>query len=368
MKSLNSILVSSVVIGSLVSACGPVAPKLVAPAQVLKAVSIQAGSLSFDAQSKVDILLVVDNSMSMEPHQASLSREIDKFVDQFSKNGLIDFHIGVVPVYDARAVSLGRKIHPKGHLVPLKKTSAGLLFGTPETPNLNESLKETIKIGFGPGPEWEESFSPVLAVMNPEVNQINQGFYRPEAHLAVIFITDADDAGSMTPEQFYKELVNQKGQDKSKILISGALPLEKTCLHDDDLVKRNKKGEIIAVWDPVFMIRLLDYVPDTVKVSLCSKDLGTKLADFGNKLSERVGRKVIFLPERPEEGTLKLRYGTQVIEESYEKGWAYFPNQQKIELSGKLSLKHEDNAQVTVEYTAIHDTNLKGGNVRVIGN
>lgn len=367
MKNLSSLFVVSVILGALLAACGPASPQLVAPSQVLSTVSFQAGSLSFDAQSKVDILLVVDNSMSMLPHQASLSREIDKFVDQFSKNGLIDFHIGVVPVYDRRAVSIGRKIHPNGNLIPLKQTTPGLLFATPQTGNLKESLKETIKIGVSRGPEWEESFSPVLAMMTPEVNEVNKGFYRPDAHLAVIFITDADDASSMTPGQFYRELVKQKRGEKSKILISGALPLEKSCRHDDDLIKKNEKGEEV-IWDPVGMLQLLDTVPDSVKVSLCSKQLGSKLADFGSKLSERVGRKVIFLPEIPEDGTIKVTYGSQLIEESYDKGWAYFPRQRKIELSGKLDLKPEDNAQLSIDYTAVHETNLRGGNVRVIGN
>lgn len=345
------------------NACGPASPKLVAPNQELKAFRMEAGKIDLETQSKVDILLVVDNSLSMAPHQVTLSNQIDKFVDQFAKNGLIDFHIGVIPVYDAIAVSKGRTIHPSGRLLPFKKTKEGTLYATPETSNLNEALKETIKIGTTRGPEWEESFRPVLDLMKPEINQLNQGFYRPDAHLAVIFITDADDAGLISPEEFYSELKEAKGGDKSKILLSGALPLEKTCARDDDLLKADGRGGTTPT-DPVHMIRLLR---KGQMFSLCSPKLGEQLAEFGDKLTEKVGRKVIFLSDDPDEPTLKVSYGSQEIPHSYANGWSFFPNQRKIELSGKLAIKHEKDAHITVEYRAIHEANVRGGHVRVIG-
>ena len=346
------------------SACGPASPKLVAPNEELKIIRMEAGKIDVETQSKVDILIVVDNSLSMNPHQVTLSNQIDKFVDRFAKNGLIDFHIGVVPVYDSIAVSKGRTIHPSGRLIPMKKTEDGTLYGTPSTPNLKEALKETIKVGTTRGPEWEESFRPVLDMMKPEINQLNQGFYREDAHLALIFITDADDAGLISPEEFYSELKKAKGGDKSKLLLSGALPLEKTCTRDDDLLKSDGRGGATPT-DPVHMFRLLR---KGQMFSLCSPKLGEQLAEFGDRLTEKVGRKVIFLPDDPDEPTIKVSYGSQEIPQSYAHGWSFFPNQRKIELSGKLAIKHEKDAHITVEYRAIHEANLRGGRVRVIGN
>ena len=53
-------------------------------------------------QPKLDILFVIDDSRSMEPHQINLSRNIDRFVEGFSKERFIDFHIGVTGIWDSR--------------------------------------------------------------------------------------------------------------------------------------------------------------------------------------------------------------------------------------------------------------------------
>src|SRR5207237_903330 len=101
----------------------------------------------------------------------------------------LDFHIGVTTVFDtSRYGKPGRKIIPKGTLVPLKDEN-GIIAGVPpyitrNTPGFADVLKTTLNIGVlgdNEGPVFEESFSPVLAAtLDQKVIQANQGFYRPE--------------------------------------------------------------------------------------------------------------------------------------------------------------------------------------------
>src|SRR4051812_39407947 len=79
----------------LVGACSPESPKREPPPLQHDTVDINAITETAEVNSKVDILFVVDNSLSMDDDQANLSREVDKFVRAFSENSLIDFHVGV---------------------------------------------------------------------------------------------------------------------------------------------------------------------------------------------------------------------------------------------------------------------------------
>ena len=50
---------------------------------------------------KLDILFVIDDSQSMAPHQKRLVHNISRFVESFAVEDFIDFHIGVVSIWDS---------------------------------------------------------------------------------------------------------------------------------------------------------------------------------------------------------------------------------------------------------------------------
>lgn len=120
----------------------------------------------------LDLLFVIDDSNSMEPHQNNLAAAMKSFTDELSKLNLLDYRIGVTSIYDSkryfkqqqvgsdryeqgisewsRTEAGRRNFYRLGRLLPFKNTRTGQLdlntrFATPET-DLRD-LEATLKIG-----------------------------------------------------------------------------------------------------------------------------------------------------------------------------------------------------------------------------
>jgi hypothetical protein len=327
MKSLLLVAVA------LTIACSPNNPKRTPPPEVNAVQQLDPGTLEVSAESKVDILFVVDDSRSMKKHQENLSRNIKLFSQAFEKNALIDFHIGVTTAWDGRLhrddwnaeikTHYGRiiDITPLGHLIPLKNPTSGeALTGpryiTKETPDLVKVLERTLLVGAKPGPDedaptvgpqYEELLSPARHVLFDSTKE-NAGFYRPDAFLVLFFITDANDASQDTNEErFYKDLVTLKG-DISRVQAYAAItPTNSSCPGE-------KSGK------PEEMEKFLDRFKnrETRMLNLCAPNFGAKLAQFGRDITEKMPEKVIIIPEIPAFGTLKesmikVYYGSQLL-------------------------------------------------------
>jgi hypothetical protein len=107
----------------LLSACAPSNPKRQPPVRTFSATEETAQEETADFNSKVDILFVIDNSTSMKEEQANLVKNIDEFAKAFSKNTTLDFHIGVLTVFDSGKYGQpGRLIRANGHLWPVERS------------------------------------------------------------------------------------------------------------------------------------------------------------------------------------------------------------------------------------------------------
>lgn len=220
-------------------ACQTQAPPLVAPPEpppppeVYTENQAVAEPTNNSFEPKLDILFVIDDSQSMAPHQQRLAANISRFVESFSVEGFIDFHIGVVSIWDSvrygttvlEMNSSGvRNFDPIGELKTLKAPAGqeALVEGMVPRYLSRDSfasredflsvLRETLLIGYRPycctkrqireaeaeakktgaepkiefsGPEYEELFSPVVAALGaPERLQgPNQGFFAPDPNL-----------------------------------------------------------------------------------------------------------------------------------------------------------------------------------------
>ena len=193
---MKHLLKYSVLVLGLIACAKSESPLVQAPAVHYKSVKLNAGEKAVIPDPKVNILFVVDNSGSMSGHQDTLRRNIDAFAQTFFHNPRIDYRIGVVPVYDrvykdgqAECATPGavRKMNKYAELVPLKNPDGSLIpdaapYITRDTVNGQEILKKTIMLGTQCGPEAEESFSPVLGVIDDSINQTkNAGFYEKDA-------------------------------------------------------------------------------------------------------------------------------------------------------------------------------------------
>lgn len=358
--------------GLFLSACGVESPQRQAPSEKFSEQIERISTQDSLPEPKVNILFVVDNSGSMKGYQAKMSENIELFANAFFENTRVDYRIGVVPVYDSKYLddktvyntSGIRKMNPLGELVPLRDGSGNViidqLFITRDTPNPKEVLKNTVLIGTQWGPEAEESFSPVLAVMDETRNrEKNKGFYQMDAYLAVIFLTDADDVTlGLSAEDFYRQLVRQKNNDRAKVLIAAALPninsQDKTCTKDG-------RG-------PIQSFPSLLAVSGGIFADLCSDNFGLHLAQFGKNLVQRVATQKKQLEFTPDITTLKVTYGPdgqpdqQVLERV--RDYSFDPGTNEVVLNPFLKLQRVKEATLRISAKPVSLGNYKSERVK----
>ena len=139
---------------------------------------------------KIDILFVDDNSASMDPNQASLGAKFSGFATELLN---IDWQIGITTT-DCSTGPYGIC----GSLLPLTGYNSTIL--TPTVPSyqtvFNNSIRRPETAGcLNTGTCPSGNSEPLLAAttaMN-KYNSVNNGFFRANADLAIVILSDADE-------------------------------------------------------------------------------------------------------------------------------------------------------------------------------
>lgn len=355
------------------SACAPANPSKMAPPDVY----VQSNqSASVDAKAafkpKVDILFVIDNSDSMVKHQENLKQNINRFVEAFEANKRIDFQIGVTSVWDSRSYTPPteqfpnpRYVKPKfelGQLFPLGGGAPNRELGNFVTriPNYTSILGNTLKIGVVPykegGPEFEELFSPVAAAIDGR----NPGFVRPDAHLAVIMISDADDVSSIAPSKLKQILSQSKQGDSSMYSTYAVLSLSNSCAKDPG----NRKDPNARVLNLLSITNGRNYQKNHA-FDLCASNYGSKLAEAGRMIAKQAADKPakIQLEEIPEDGTLKATINGTVVYDDARRGdgsnkCKYDSFYYALTCPSTIMEGQPVDAQIDVSYTAVDPSRI----------
>lgn len=338
MKRSKAVSVFTVIVACIalfMSACSPASPKLAPMPAVKKERVRNTGDSKVSFNRAVDILFVVDDSGSMDHHQATLAANIQLFTQGIWANQILDFHIGVT---SSNMDSTPYRPKPgygwKGELNGVTK------FVSRNTPNGQRELESNLLIGIE-GSGTEEFFSPVRAALTaPMAQGPNRGFFRQDAYLAVIFVTDADDQSKLSASDFYKFLVNQKGGDPSKVIVYGVyIPsTDQTCPRTGE-PKPNKLEEFFNL-------------SKAQTLGLCDADYGIKLAELGADLVRRVGS-VLYLTRPPQPDTIYVTFGSQVLPNDPKKGWVFDPVRNALVFGDEIELQLEpQGTQVEVDFTA----------------
>lgn len=344
---------------------------------------VESDGVKKDITAEVDILFVVDDSGSMRAHQATLAKNIDRFVDAFAKKSIVDFHIGVLSVYDSRRygtydidmnkVLAQGKVPFKnrdgvqqydqiGHLRPLKAPAGSeTLLQSQKAgnfiqngPGFVEILKESLKIGVrdyvanatdtvdASGPEYEESFSPVVAALrDPVLSGWNKGFLREKAHLVIVFVTDANDASVITASQLHRFLMNlKKGRDNFSVF--GVVnPINQTLK-----CARDPSGHPGKVEDLINMAngRVLN---------MCA-NYANELAEIGRIVRDRTLRELrIPLSRLPVVDSIQVTYGSTVIPSHQTNGWTYDGETKSVVIRGAAEWTAEPGAKINVTFEPV---------------
>ena len=152
---------------------------------------------------KVDVLFVVDNTLSMIEEHPKLVAAIPSFIAEARARN-VDLHLAVTTTgLDAASGACpgGAQGGEDGRFFPVDNARARIL--TSQTPDLVSALQENVKVGqcgeVEQGLEaMRRALSPPLVdsaddPRTPQPNDGNAGFLRPEAALVVLFVSDEDD-------------------------------------------------------------------------------------------------------------------------------------------------------------------------------
>ncbi len=276
----------------------------------------------------LDVLWVIDNSPSMGPHQRRVIDNAQLFINEFSKQATLNWRIGLLS----------------------SDLSESPYLGLPPRPILDHTTPDAIlkfQRGVGSlglsGSGVEQFFEPVLRVVEGSAGNI---FLRPDAILAVIFVTDAPEQSTVGAAEFLQSLELIKGS-RDKIAGFGVLgPGDWGCPStDDDWDYRSSKFE-----------QFLSQV-NGKNYKLC-EDFGPGLAEMGKILVQLSISPKIFLEARPRAGTVKITYQGRVLPPGpkAEGGfWVYDPQLNAI-LFHDLDFAGSNNSIEDVQVSYLEDS------------
>ena len=149
----------------------------------------------------VDILLVVDNSCSMEPYQEKLANDFGGFFDFFA-NGEVNWRLAV--------------IHTDGYANDLGTIRSEVV--TSDTPNPAEVFAEIVHVGTGGG-----GVEVGLEAAARALNGYNDGFPREDASTSVIFVSDEQDSSPGSIPDYVNGFYNIHGHRSREAFNASAL-------------------------------------------------------------------------------------------------------------------------------------------------
>jgi hypothetical protein len=161
--------------------------------------------------TEVDILLIVDDSGSMEGEQVKLAAGFAEFVEFFDVAD-VDYHIAVTTT-DMTAEGL------RGELVEVDGTRV-IDRDTEDAETVFRAMVEVGILGSG----LEKGLETALrALTEPLASGENAGFLREDALLSVIFVTDEEDASPGPTSSYINSFRELKGQRRRDAFNASAL-------------------------------------------------------------------------------------------------------------------------------------------------
>lgn len=225
---------------------------------------------------KVDVLLVVDNSCSMEPYQTKLARDFGGFFDFFDE-GNVDWRIAVVHT-DVFAADFGRI---RGPII------------TPDTIDPRQQFDDVVHVGAtGGGIEMG------MEAAKRALSGMNHGFPRDDASVSVIFVSDEQDSSPDSVPMYADAYYDVKGQRARDAFNASALTVMSRGTCTPDQFSESSPGT-----------RYIDLANVTGGVvgNLCQEDFTGIVHDLA--LTTSAMRDTFFLSHKPNLDTLEVWIG-----------------------------------------------------------
>jgi hypothetical protein len=229
---------------------------------------------------QVDIIWVIDNSGSMDGIHLQVQANAGLFMQEFSGQNVLDWKLGLVSTAIAEQPYLG--------------FASPFDFRNPDPVGVFKGA--VVRLGTN-GDGIERSFRPVLDKIRTFPN-----FLRPQAHLAVIMVSDEDEQSNIPAADFVAQLTAAKGGRASLVRVYAALnSTDFGCTQGTTNTYRGSPYEAAV------------NATNGKAYSTCSPTFGADLADLGKDIASAISTPTLLLKERPRPSTIKVVYKGQEL-------------------------------------------------------
>lgn len=271
-------------------------------------------SQAISYNNKVDILWIVDNSSSMLKHQQSLSAQVPDLVAKLNSLKM-DYHMAVV------TTSMGGTVPDGGKFMGTPK------FVTASTPDLVNTLKSRMIVGEA-GSNNERGLESMAAALSTSyLSNEGRGFFRDDALLVVIALSDEDDKSAVSsPANYYTNFldgIKRPWVDGSRSWIFnfiGVLPTSTNCKTFNDYSEAG--------------LTFIDLVKTSggVQESICNSNLSSSVANIRARIYQILTD--FKLSKIPLIETITVSINDQPVPRSSVNGWEYIEDLDVIRFYG----------------------------------
>jgi hypothetical protein len=191
---------------------------------------------------------------------------------------------------------------------------------------------------------------------------VNHDFHRRDAHLAVIFLTDAADSSPDVSASEMASILRAQAHDDLQVWTYGVIA------RFDDMIRYSKdptKYPLKAREDVDPILKLAGRGPFKIwsllqatkgnGFDLNDSEYGRELATMGSEIAKRSFYKVLPLDHTPDiTQPIIVKYGKQVIPKDDKVGWEYNSEKQTITIHEGVKLEYQKDAKLTIEYTPVN--------------
>ncbi|WII72917.1 hypothetical protein QJS83_03405 [Bdellovibrio sp. 22V] len=264
--------------------------------------------------NKVDILWIVDNSSSMLKHQQNLSAQVPDLVTKLNSLKM-DYHMAVV------TTSMGGTTPDGGKFIGSPK------YVTASTPDLVNSLKNRMIVGEAGSNNERGLESMQNALSNSYLSNEGRGFFREDALLVVIALSDENDKSVVSnPVSHYVNFLDGlktpwvDGTRSWVFNFIGVLPTSTNCRTYNDYAEAG--------------LTFIDIVKESggVQESICSSNLSSAVTNIRSRIYQILTD--FKLSKIPVIESISVTINGQVVPRSSINGWDYIEARNVIRFYG----------------------------------
>lgn len=182
---------------------------------------------------EVDILFVIDNSCSMSQEQASLASNFSSFI-QFADSQALDYQIATITTdvdlcpaptpQRPNTVDQGQCGYFADGSGDTGQSDPGWRLITPdETPSPEQAFASVVSQGINGSGSEKGLEAAYRALSSPLITGWNNGFLRPDAYLALIFVSDEEDQSPNAVDFYVNYFLAIKGFRNTNLFSASAI-------------------------------------------------------------------------------------------------------------------------------------------------